>query len=58
MKRKDIRKILKKWIDEKKTDYNHLWYVFVDVEIGKTRMSREFESLVDEVCNIQRKEEI
>lgn len=52
MKRKDIRKTLKKWIYREKNEWNHIWYAFVDISIGGTKMSREFESLVDEVYNM------
>jgi hypothetical protein len=49
MKRKDIRKILKKWVYREKTGYHHIWYTFVDIDIGGEKMSSQFESLVDEV---------
>jgi hypothetical protein len=52
MKRKHIRKTLKKWVYREKTDYNHIWHTFVDVQIGGEKMSNQFESLVDEVYNM------
>jgi len=58
MKRKEIRKILKGFVYNKMTDYNGLRYAFVDIGIHGTKMSKEFESLVDEVDKmIQEKHE-
>ena len=59
MKRKDIRKTLKKWVyNSSTTNYGHIWkkYVFTDVDSNK--MSKEFESLVDEVYKMIGKEEV
>jgi hypothetical protein len=52
MKRKHIRKRLKKWVNTEATEWNHIWYAFVDFQIGGEKMSNQFESLVDEVYNM------
>jgi len=57
MKRKDVRKTLKKWINREKTEYNHLYYTFVDIGVGGAKMNNQFESLVDEVDKMIRKED-
>jgi hypothetical protein len=57
MERKEIRKILKKWVAREQTEYNHIWHTFVDISLRGEKMSKQFESLVDEVYNMQRKEE-
>lgn len=49
MTRKEIRKVLKKWVYVNHAGYNYLKHTFIDVGIFKTKMNKEFESLVDEV---------
>jgi len=52
MKRKDIRKVLKRWVHRNDTGYNDLRHTFLNIGLDGTRMSKEFESLVDEVYNM------
>jgi len=52
MKRKDIHKVLKRWVHRNDTGYNDLRHTFLDIGLDGIRMSKEFQSLVDEVDKI------
>lgn len=58
IKRKDIRKALKKWVDREECAFNYLLYTFIDTGVGGSKMNKTFESLVDEVYKLTQKGEI
>jgi len=60
MKRKEIRKILKQWVHKRSNHINGIDYIFVNRvhPYGSVKMSKVFESLVDEVDKMIRKEEV
>lgn len=64
MIRPQIRRILKKWVYEQKTEYNGIYYAFIDIRLNhkpkpcpfSTHMTPIFESLVDEVYKMTQEE--